>query len=402
MVESAAVGSAPDPQVAPSEAGDAESVLSSRMTDIISEDGDAYTADPTISSQSRRPSTQTATGDAASRPNTGATAISSHRNAWSATSPTRRGFVSRTPSQRANITGGASGSNTSRPQSATSRTHVPSLTSHAFFRPMSSQRLQAQRGGPRPAPEQGTAEDGGIETDGSVRRNSLQSNSTAMQGPVAHAGLDGRPPPSRGTEMTEQGTMDRMTANTSPTTENYPAGSLTDSVRPLQRNAANMKQLSLNLDTGYKTVGSVPTLVKTPRSFRSGFLLPTRGDNENSPNRSTQGREKLSSAASSPGLGSFDTGKGAPKQKLGSNYQYFAGNTVFWLGGRFQNARSRPVNIATGSFVVIPSVLFFIFSAPWLWRNISPGIPIAYAYVFYICMSSFIHASVTDAGVGPF
>jgi palmitoyltransferase ZDHHC9/14/18 len=47
----------------------------------------------------------------------------------------------------------------SRPPSSYSRTHVPSLTSSAFFRPMSSQRLQAQRGqrpisnvGPRSVP----------------------------------------------------------------------------------------------------------------------------------------------------------------------------------------------------------------------------------------------------------
>ena len=51
------------------------------------------------------------------------------------------------------------------------------------------------------------------------------------------------------------------------------------------------------------------------------------------------------------------------------------------------------------SFVLTPGVLFFIFSAPWLWYNISPAIPIIFAYVFYICMSSFIHASVSDPGV---
>lgn len=37
--------------------------------------------------------------------------------------------------------------------------------------------------------------------------------------------------------------------------------------------------------------------------------------------------------------------------------------------------------------------------APWLWHNISPAIPILFAYVFYICFSSFIHASVVDPGV---
>jgi palmitoyltransferase ZDHHC9/14/18 len=402
MASPAGVEGSPSPQVAQSEAGDAGSILSSRMTDIVSEDGDRTAADATISSQGRRPSTLTATAEGTSRPNTGVTGISSQRGAWSQASASRRGFVSRTPSQRTNVTGSVSGSNAGRPQSAASRSHVPSLTSHAFFRPMSSQRLQAQRGGPRPAvPGQpNTTEDGNNEGGDSLRRNSLQSDTTAMQGPATHGGLEGRPPPSRGTEMTEQETMERVTANTSPTNEHYPTGSLTESVRPLQRNAANTKGLSLNLDKAYKNAGVIPTLVKTPHSFRSSFLLPSRSDPDpNSPSRSAQGREKLSSAASSPGLTSFEVTKVVPKKKLGSNYQYFNGNTVFFLGGRLQNSRSRPINIGTGLLVIIPSVLFLVFSAPWLWHNISPAIPIIYAYIFFISISSFTHASVSDPGV---
>lgn len=402
MSDSAGLEANASTQVAHYEDGDTASILSSRMTDIVSDDGRGYAAEPSNSTQSRRPSTQTVTADATSRPNTGVTGMSSQRGGWSQASATRRGFVSRTPSQRTNITGSISGPSTVRPQSAASRTHVPSLTSHAFFRPMSSQRLQAQRGGQRPpvSGQQGATDDGNTETGGSVRRNSLQSNATTMQVPVTNGGLDQQPPPSRGTEMTEQETMERVTANTSPTNDHYPTGSLADSTRPLQRNPANTKGLSLNLDKSYKNTGVMPTLVKTPHSFRSGFLLPSRGDPApNSPNRSTQGREKLSSAASSPGLPSFDGGKITPKKRLGNNYQYFSGNTVFFLGGRLQNARSRPINIATGLLFIIPSILFFIFSAPWLWHNISPAIPIVYAYVFFLCLSSFIHASVSDPGV---
>ena len=39
-------------------------------------------------------------------------------------------------------------------------------------------------------------------------------------------------------------------------------------------------------------------------------------------------------------------------------------------------------------------------SAPWLGQNVSPAIPVFFAYLFAICMSSFIHASVSDPGVG--
>lgn len=59
------------------------------------------------------------------------------------------------------------------------------------------------------------------------------------------------------------------------------------------------------------------------------------------------------------------------------------------------------INIATGLLVVLPCVLFFVFSAPWLWHNISPAIPIIFAYIFYICMSSFFHASTSDPGILP-
>jgi len=232
-----------------------------------------------------------------------------------------------------------------------------------------------------------------------VARHSVNSsNQTARQS--AHEEGDGPPPPSRGTEMTEQETVERITANTSPTNEHNATKSLSESVRPLQRNGVNTKGLSLTIDKAYnKNVGGLQTPSKSPRSFRSSFLLPSRVDlAPTSPNRSTQGREKLSSVASSPGL-IPDAPKPVTKPKLGNNYQYFTGNTVFCWGGRLQNTRHKPINIATGLLVFTPGVLYFIFSAPWLWHNISPAIPVVCGYIFYVCISSFIHASVSDPGV---
>lgn len=391
----------PNPQVAHSEAGDVESILSSRMTDIASDDGKDHAADPASQPASQRRSTQTATGDA-SRPNTGVTGVSSQRGAWSQAAASRRGYASPGSTQRGSMSASVSGSTAGRPQSSKSRTHVPSLTSNAFFRPMSSQRLQAQRGGSRPTTiaQQGVSEDGSAEGGSSVARQSINSNQTARQRPATQDDGDGPPPPSRGTEMTELETAERLTANTSPTQGHHPTGSLSESVRPLQRNPANTKGLSLNIDKSYKNGGGLPTPSKSPRSFRSSFLLPTRGDAApNSPNRGTQGREKLSSVASSPGLTPIDVPEEMKSQKLGSNYQYFAGNTVFCWGGRLQNTRHNPINIATGLFVIVPSVLFYVFSASWLWHNISPAMPVIFAYVFYISISSFIHASVSDPGV---
>ena len=379
------------PQVAPSETGDAASMLSSRMTDIASEDEKERTADATAQSSSQRPSVQTATGDA-SRPNTGTTGASSQTGAWSQAA--RKGYASPSSTQRGSMSASLTGSIVGRPQSSKSRTHVPSLTSNAFFRPMSSQRLQAQRGGSRaPAINQQRLSHDGLAED---------SSRVIKQGPAPQDDGEGPRPPSRGTEMTDLDTGGRVTTNTSPTQGHHPTGSLSESVRPLQRNTTNPKGLSLNIDKNYKNGGGPTTPKKSPISFRSTFLLPTRGDtSSHSPNRSTQGREKLSSVASSPGLTPVDAP--APRevrpQKPGSNHQYFTGNTVFCWGGRLQNTRHKPINTVTGLLVIVPSVLFFVFSASWFWHNVSPAIPIIFAYLFYICMSSFIHASFSDPGV---
>ncbi len=37
--------------------------------------------------------------------------------------------------------------------------------------------------------------------------------------------------------------------------------------------------------------------------------------------------------------------------------------------------------------------------APWLWHYVSPAIPIIFAYIFYVCISSYLHASLSNPGV---
>lgn len=237
-------------------------------------------------------------------------------------------------------------------------------------------------------------------------RDSMNSGPGARL--VGQSGEEGdmRAPPSRGTEYTEQDTVDRRTANTSPVHGHQASTSLTDSMRPLQRRPADGRQLTLDMSKNYKAGGvNVPTPIRTPRSLRSNFLMP-RGDSGGS-NREMEGGEKLDSVASSPQLRptsantDMPSGREKAEPKRGHNYEYFQGNTVFCIGGRLQNTRHKPVNIATGSLVVIPGILFFIFSAPWIWANISPAIPITFAYVYYICTSSFLHASASDPGILP-
>lgn len=380
------------PQFPRSERGGPPSIISSRMTDIMTEDGGDLDAQRAASSQRK----SALYSDGTSRPGTAKTGVS-QRLPWAQGPLPRRG-----PSgKRASVAGSIGSASVGvRPASSMSRSHVPTLTSHAFFRPMSSQKLQAQRGLSRPATVNRQA--GAQNETGGSNRDSVASNPTARV--AIQAGDEGemRPPPSRGTEYTEQEPYDRITATTSPTQGHHPTASLTDSVRPLQRKPEAARNLTLDISQTYKAGANAPTPVRTPRSLRSSFLMPKL--ESSSGNRDMQGGEKLESLASSPQLppGTSD-GKHLPESqpttKPGHNHEYFEGNTIFCLGGRLQNTRHRPVNIATGGFVVLPCVLFFIFSAPWIWDNISPAIPITFAYVFFICMSSFFHASVSDPGV---
>ncbi|OHE99789.1 DHHC zinc finger domain-containing protein [Colletotrichum orchidophilum] len=400
------------------------SIISSRMTDIASDDGGEAVAQ-TLSENTRRKSGLAS--ETLSRPGTAMTGMSGPLEGRRRGPPPRMNYITSLNEKRGSIGGGSTaGSISSRPPSSRSRSHVPSLTSSAFFRPMSSQKLQAQRGGSRPATRQqptlgdtetasehnqSAAAAAAVASGGPNARHSVISN--PVSNPVARlqrqlSDNDSmRPPPSRGTEYTDQGTYDRITANTSPIHGHYAAGSVSESVTPLQRNQRNSRNLSVNVDRGFGERGNQPSPLKSPRSFRSSFLLPGRSD-QNKSNRTLPGGEKLSSTASTPQLNPVDSSRLADKNNLkksktnlGYVFQYFEGNTVFCLGGRFQNTKHRPVNVATGLFIIIPAVLFFVFSAPWIWHNISPAIPITFAYVFYVCISSFLHASLSDPGILP-
>ena len=376
------------PQFLPPHIAGPPSIISSRMTDIASEDGEAS-----------KGATSPHQSDVQSRPETAKTGISSNRP-----TPLRRGLSGKRGSLANSVTG--SSSMAPRPQSAASRSHVPSLTSHAFFHPMNAQKLQAQRGATRPSTRMRShlpgGEDDATDTASNPRQSIISNSNPVAQlaRQLSDHGEAAHQPPSPGTEMTEPETVDRITANTSPTHGYYPTASVSESMRPLQRQKDGRK-LTVEVDKGYKGT-SLPTPVKTPLSFRSSFLIP----GQDGSNREMQGGEKLDSVASSPQLGplAVQESKTSPRPaqnqtRRSYNFQHFDGNMVFCLGGRLQNARHRPVNIATGLLVVIPCVLFLVFCAPWCWHNISPAVPIIFAYLAFISVSSFMHASTSDPGV---
>ncbi|KAL6882835.1 DHHC palmitoyltransferase domain-containing protein [Trichoderma longibrachiatum] len=395
-----------------------DSVVSSHMTDIASEDeadGNASTSAPRTH--------HTRESGSAIRPETAKTGASS--KAWGGA--------------RKSLGVGKRGSGTSTTSSAlglssssvTSRSHVPSLTSNAFFHPMSSQKLQAQRAvaarppataqpPAAPQPQFGDLPDNATDFDGSVIHDFAPSPVAHHAPPVQFQHVmyseDQRQLPSRGTDFTEHDTFDQATETTTSPTGHYAGGSLSESVRPLRKVSGPEKtppHLDLSRGSHLRDLRSFPSpMLKTPRSFRSTFLpgASDQGQAQSSENRNAAGVEKLAStAASSPRLNPVDsqvrpkTESTAVKRKTRRrrNYEYFEGNTMFLFGGRWQNTRQRPINVATGLFVVLPCVLFFVFEAPFLWHHISPAVPIIFAYLAYICFSSFLHASISDPGILP-
>lgn len=333
------------------------SVISSHMTDIASEDGDEY--HPEGAATATQSQARTSMGDS-TRPE------SSQRDTWNRSPASRRGvnLSARSGDWRTlNAFGGpgVSMSNSSRPQSATSRTsrtHVPSLASHAFFRPMSSQRLQAQRGGRPVTSEQAPGTSGGTRSSTiAAKRQSIGSNSRS----IIEYPVNDMPPPSRGTDITENDPLDRATANASPT-GNGTIQSAGESTRPLQITTSSVRQPPHGYGATDKQEGIANLAPSKPTgSFRSSFLLPSRKELSNPASSDLSKNIQSSSDIKST---SPIQGKPGPPPKIyaGRNHQYFSGNTVFFLGGRLQNTRDRPINIATGTLVVLPSVLFLVFS----------------------------------------
>ena len=335
----------------------APSIISSRMTDIVSEDGDEYY--PEGAANAGRTATGLSSGRLLHDPSRPPSAMSSQTRPSTRAPPSRPGVPAAGGWRSGGAFGGLGGtmSNSSRPPSATSRTsrtHVPSLASHAFFHPMSSQRLQAQRGGRPPNTGQSVASvDGYSEVGSHANRYSIGSNTTTQRGPPVHQNNDVLPP-SRGTEFSDQD--DSGTMNVSPN-ENTTVRSVGESERPLRNGSVDPRPTHLDTGQTYKPVAGGPSPVqKSPRSFRANFLIPSKSNSSE-----INGHERLSSSDTAPQSGPTKASRRSNPQ-TGINYQYFSGNTVFFWGGRLQNTRDRPINIATGIIVITPSVLFLVYS----------------------------------------
>jgi palmitoyltransferase ZDHHC9/14/18 len=237
--------------------------------------------------------------------------------------------------------GNASLANTSRPHSAISRRSMPqaySMTSQAFFRPMSSQRLQAQRGARLPMGTNEDSADVSRLSTSTVNRPSLESSGAV---PPIQNHIN---PPFRGTDVVDQ---DRVYYNSSPTGENTIRTG--DSSQPLNTGAHNPQDHPATSSRSLKTP-------KTPQSFTSDIARFSSAP------RGTHVKQHARRFPDSKPPPIQEKTQQSRRLGTGKNYEYFSGNTVFCWGGRLQNTRHRPINILTCLLIVLPAVLFFIFS----------------------------------------
>ena len=299
----------------------APSIHSSRMTDAASEDADEYYPEGAAAKKAKK-TTQKKSIAGSSRP------TSPPASFYSGRSSTRRRFGGP----------GLSMANSSRPEALYNRnsmTHAPSITSHAFFRPMSSQRLQAQR---NPRPNTGTQASSRLST-GTMERPSMDSNNTAT--PTTPKRREHIAPPSSG--GSEFGEIDdHDLAIPSPLRpRNDTLESTAESTRPLQANRP-------------PNGGSEH---QAPSPFRNNFRMPAKS--VQAPGQvPIAARDDITARTASPHLRQKITQK---PSIAGKNYEYFSGNTVFCMGGRLQNTRDRPISIVTGTLMIVPIVLFFVF-----------------------------------------
>lgn len=262
-------------------------------------------------------------------------------------SSSRSGLPSRKGSGRRPFGGfGSTMANSSRLSQYSNRnsqSHAPSVASSAFFRPLSSSRLQAQRAG---RPNTGATHEEvpplplAFQRSGIASRQSIDSDrpNTSRLGTAQ----DPAPLSSHGTDVTSRDHHDRMSHNASPFGDQI-SQSLAESTSPLQPSPKDSPvdkhrehRISDSFKNTFRRVSQQSPIIQQDQSNH---------------------KELYSNGTNSPQSHQKTVTKQIPD---GKNYQYFTGNTVFCLGGRMQNAKDRPVNIATGILIILPGVLFCI------------------------------------------
>jgi palmitoyltransferase ZDHHC9/14/18 len=232
---------------------------------------------------------------------------------------------------------GGPSSSSSRPQSAVSRksAHAPGYAAQAFFHPMSSQQLQMQRAS---RPMTASSENEPRLSTSSEQRGSLESRDPNAQFRVdlpPPASLEGSDSTARQQPFRSSSPVDRNTIHTADSTKplNTP---------PKARQEANRRDITPKTPNSYQLPSRGQEAPPPPMPTHNA-LVDRRGSDESHRAQKQEREQKALSAK-------------------GRNYKYFTGNTVFCWGGRFQNTRHRPVNIFTGLAILVPVVIFFVFT----------------------------------------
>lgn len=254
------------------------------------------------------------------------------------------------------FTGTSSGS--LRPSTAESRSHVPSLASRAFLTPMSSQKLQAHRG-QRPwsmhdAPAS-VLED--FDDRSTTNRNSTGSGLTIRGGHAlpTQADIDALP---RNTASRASTRTDWTDADMSAHPEFVASGIALVDREDMSQTGVDQEDVDDNDER--RDDLHIPDDRYTESVHTNGFLNGHGGSAEKDTKMDSN---LLDPSEESPIIDEkMRSQRAVVRQNLGRNHEYFAGNTVFFLGGRLQNARDRPIVIITAIIVLLPAVLFFIFS----------------------------------------
>ncbi|EDO38596.1 predicted protein, partial [Nematostella vectensis] len=83
------------------------------------------------------------------------------------------------------------------------------------------------------------------------------------------------------------------------------------------------------------------------------------------------------------------------------NWEVFPGRNKFYCDGRIIMARNNGVFYFTVILIVITTGLFFAFDSVYLFKHLSPAVPIIAAWLFFFVMATLLRTAFSDPGIVP-
>lgn len=257
------------------------------------------------------------------------------------------------PAATTNINGSSVAGSSVGGLTSESRSHVPSLTSRAFLSPMSSQRLQVHRG-QRPWSMQERSSPFPEDYDdmqSNTNRNSTGSAITIRGGHALPTQADIEA--LRAVSRASTTRTDFTEADRGYPTEFMSSAMVMASTDDLEKQERLVQEQAPQYPpngTGHQMRNGYQSKFEPSEYTHNQYASQTNGHAYPQQQGPPSEEEKMLAQ------------KEFVKNNLGQNYEYFTGNTRFWWGGRLQNARDKPIVIGTALIVLIPTVLFFVFS----------------------------------------